>query len=83
MVKVNEGLLYLIYAKATNVVGAYKETKDIVSRQLEAKEWDNALLESAKSSLIFEIIDEEKTIGNVVALSIFSYFQDVDYKFNR
>lgn len=83
MVKVNEGLLYLIYAKATNVVGAYKETKDIVAKQLEMKEWDNALLESAKSSLIFEIIDEEKTIGNVVALSIFSYFQNVDYKFNR
>ncbi|KAJ8921035.1 hypothetical protein NQ315_015831 [Exocentrus adspersus] len=83
MVKVNEGLLYLIYAKATNVVGAYKETKDIVDKQLKGDEWDEALLDSAKSSLIFEIIDEEKTIGNVVALSIFSYFQNVDYKFNR
>ncbi|KAJ8960912.1 hypothetical protein NQ318_020211 [Aromia moschata] len=76
MVKVNEGLLYLMYSKATNVVGAYKETKDIIARQLEKKEWDGTLLESARSSLIFEIIDEEKTIGNVVALSVSSYFQN-------
>ncbi|KAG5896524.1 hypothetical protein JTB14_020497 [Gonioctena quinquepunctata] len=81
--KVNEGLLYLMYTKATNVVGAYKETKDIISKQLEHKQWDTTLLESAKSSIIFEIIDEEKTIGSVVTLSFTSYFDGVDYKYNR
>ncbi|KAJ8970899.1 hypothetical protein NQ317_009051 [Molorchus minor] len=83
MIKVNEGLLYLVYSKATNVIGAYKETKEIITKQLDKREWDGTLLESAKSSLIFEIIDEEKTIGNVVALSLASYFQDVDYTHNR
>lgn len=83
LVKVNEGLLYLIFSKATNVVGAYKETKDIISKQLKDKEWDQTLLDSARSSIVFEIIDEEKTIGSVVTLSVSSYFQGVDYKYNR
>lgn len=81
--KPHEGLLYLVFYRATNVVGAYKETKDIVTEQLKNKNWDSNLLESAKSSLIFEIIEEEKTIGNVVSRSLTSYFQGVDYKFNR
>ncbi|KAL3282009.1 hypothetical protein HHI36_005212 [Cryptolaemus montrouzieri] len=81
--QVNEGLLYLILAKATNVVGAYKETQQIVLRQLETKQWDGALIEAAKSSLVFEIIDEETTIGHVVSLSVSSYFHGVDYKYNR
>ncbi|XP_017774305.1 PREDICTED: uncharacterized protein C05D11.1-like [Nicrophorus vespilloides] len=79
----SEGLLYLIFSRATNVVGAYKESYDIVSKQLKEKDWDNTLIESAKSSLIFEIIDEEKTIGSAVSLSLKSYFQGVDYKYNR
>ncbi|CAH0557668.1 unnamed protein product [Brassicogethes aeneus] len=83
MAKLNEGLLYLIFARATNVLGAYKETVDIVKKQLTSKQWDPTLLEAAKSSLIFEIIEEEKTIGNVVNLSVLSYFQGVDYKYNR
>lgn len=81
--KINEGLLCLVFLKATNVVAAYKEAQDIVSTQLKDKKWDNTLIESAKSSLIFEIIEEEKTIGNVVSLSLSSYFQQVDYKYNR
>lgn len=83
LAKAHEGLLYLVFYRATNVVGAYKETRDIVMEQLKSKQWDSTLLESAKSSLIFEIIEEEKTIGNVVSLSLNSYFQGVDYKYNR
>lgn len=83
MVHVNDGLLYLVYSRASNVVAAYKETVDILAKQLKNKEWDATLIESAKSSLIFKLIDEENTIGNVVSLSVMSYFQDVDYKYNR
>lgn len=81
--KINEGLLCLVFLKATNVVGAYKEARDIIAAQLKERNWNNTLLESAKSSLIFEIIEEEKAIGNVVSLSLSSYFQQVDYKYNR
>ncbi|XP_065172046.1 uncharacterized protein C05D11.1-like, partial [Atheta coriaria] len=62
--KPNEGLLYLVFIKSTNVVGAYKESQDIVTQQLQEKKWDANLFESAKSSLIFELIDNEKTIGS-------------------
>lgn len=83
LLKVQEGLLYLVYGRATNVVGAYKETKELIFKQLQQKEWDQSLLDSAKSSITFEIIDEEKTIGDVVNLSFTSYFDGVDYTFNR
>lgn len=81
--KINEGLLYLVFSKATNVVGAYKETKDILNKQLKDKEWDQTLLESAKSSIVYGIVEEEKTIGFMVSLSVTSYFEGVDYSFNR
>ncbi|XP_056630340.1 uncharacterized protein C05D11.1-like [Diorhabda sublineata] len=83
MIKVTEGLLHLVFYRATNVVAAYKETKDIVSKQLSNKQWDESLLDSAKSSIIFEIIDKEKTTGDVVDLSFTTYFNKVDYKYNR
>lgn len=83
LIKVSEGLIYLIFGRASNVIGAYEESKEIVDKQLTTKEWDNTLLESAKSSLVFSIIEEEKTIGSVVGLSLRSYFQGVDYTYNR
>lgn len=81
--KINEGLLYLVFSKATNVVGAFKETKDIITKQLNVKVWDQNLIESAKSSIVYGIVEEEKTIGSIVALSVTSYFEGVDYSFNR
>lgn len=75
--------MYLAFSRATNVFGAYKESKELVEQQLKLKKWDNTLFESAKSSLIYEIIEEEKNIGNVVNLSLLSYFQGVDFQFNR
>lgn len=81
--KANEGLLYLVFSRATNVVAAFKEARDIVSKQVNEGVWEQTLLESAKSSLIFEIIDNEKTVGHVVEQSLISYFKGVDYSYNR
>ncbi|XP_057672406.1 uncharacterized protein C05D11.1-like isoform X1 [Diorhabda carinulata] len=78
-----EGLIYLSFDRATNVVGAYKETKAIVDKQLETKVWDEALLESAKSSLMFEIINLEKTLSDVTDVSFRANFDEVDYDFNQ
>ncbi|ERL93539.1 uncharacterized protein C05D11.1 [Dendroctonus ponderosae] len=83
IVKVSEGLIYLIFAKATNVLGAYQESKEILDKQLSKNEWDETLLESAKSSLVFNIIEEQKTIESTVELSLRSYFQGVDYSYNK
>jgi hypothetical protein len=45
--------------------------------------WDQTLFESAKSSLIFEIIERETSIGDVVTQSLLSYFKRVDHDYNR
>ncbi|PNF33802.1 Uncharacterized protein C05D11.1 [Cryptotermes secundus] len=80
----HEGLLYLSFYRATNCVLAYKETKNIVNAQVTAgAKWDQNLFESAKSSLIFEIIEREKSVGDIVTQSLLSYFKRVDHDYNR
>jgi len=80
----NEGLLYLSLYRATNVVGAYKETKSIVEAQLqENATWDDTLLESARSSLIFEIIEREKSVGDVVVQALLFTFKNTSVDYNR
>lgn len=80
---VEQGFLYLILTKSTNIVAAYDAARTLVSQQITDKEWNETLLESARKSLIFEVIEDEKTIGNVISLSLNSYFHNVDYKYNR
>ncbi|XP_055534540.1 uncharacterized protein C05D11.1-like [Wyeomyia smithii] len=80
----NEGLLYFTLYRASNVVAAYKEAKSITEKQLqENAKWDPTLLESARSSLIFEIIAREKSIGNVVTQSFLSSFKEVSAGYNQ
>ncbi|KAF5298438.1 hypothetical protein FQR65_LT01217 [Abscondita terminalis] len=81
--KVNEGLLYLSFSSATNVVGAYKETSDIVLNQIQSETWDPILFESAKCSLTYESIQSEDSVGSVVFHSLGMYFNRVDYEYNR
>ncbi|KAK6619201.1 hypothetical protein RUM44_003583 [Polyplax serrata] len=82
--KPNEGLLYLTFYRSTNVFASYKETKRILQGYLEeGTKFEETLLDSAKSSLIFEIIDAEKCISDVVLESILSYFKKVDHNYNK
>lgn len=81
--KVHEGLLHLGFSRATNLVGAYKESSEIVKKQIETEEWDNTLFESAKCSLIYEFIQNEQSIGCVVMHSLQTYFFAVNYEYNR
>ena len=46
-------------------------------------EFSEVEFESARSSLIFEIIEEEKTIGDVAYQSMLSYFREVGHDFNK
>ena len=43
--------------------------------------WEPSLLESARSSLIFELVEREKTVGDVVQQSVRSYLNKtpIDY----
>lgn len=80
----NEGLLYLTFYRSTDVMASYVEAKNIVESHLkDDAEFDETLLDSAKSSMIFEIIEREKSIGDVVSQSLLSYFQNVDHDYNK
>jgi len=80
----NKGQLFLTLFKATHPVKAFEEAKRIVMSHVEGKEgWDMTLLESAKSSLIFELIDKEKSLGEVAQESLLSSFKGVDREHNR
>ncbi|KAF7998270.1 hypothetical protein HCN44_009668 [Aphidius gifuensis] len=79
----NEGLIYLTFFGATNIVGAYKETKKIIDSHLKEKNWEKILYETAKASLIFQIVDREASVGDVVSQSILSYFKNVSHDYNR
>lgn len=46
-------------------------------------DWDENLMASAKSSLVFEIIQREQNIGDVVAQSMLSYFKGVGPDYNK
>ncbi|XP_053673268.1 uncharacterized protein C05D11.1-like [Anopheles nili] len=80
----NEGLMYFTLYRSSNVVAAYKEAVSIVEKQLgEGAEWDATLLESARSSLIFEIIARENSIEKVVDASVLASFKNVPLGYNQ
>jgi len=81
---VSKGQLYLTLHQATHPWKAYKEAKNIVMSYVNGAEpFDPTLLEAAKSSLIFELIEKEKSVGEVVTESLLSSFKGVEREFNR
>lgn len=81
--KPNEGLLLLSLYRASNVVAAFKETKRIIETHLKDGSWDENLLESAKSSLIFEIIERERSVGNLVSQGLLFSYKQVPSNYNQ
>lgn len=84
MPRPNEGLLVFSLYRATNIYEAFKDGKAIVKAQLESDEdFDSTLLSSAKSSLIFELIEREKTVGDLVQQSMLNSFKGVGKDYNQ
>lgn len=72
-VKLHSHMLVFTLYRATNVVAAFKQFKSITEKQLiNGATWDAELLESAKSSLIFEWIEREKCVNDVVMANFVS-----------
>ncbi|XP_033325130.2 uncharacterized protein C05D11.1 [Megalopta genalis] len=82
-VNANEGLLYLSFYRSTNIVAAYKEAKSIVNTHITENKWEKLLFESAKSSLIFQIIEKEQSVGDLVEHSLLSYFKKVPHNYSQ
>ncbi|KAL7287806.1 hypothetical protein TKK_0018181 [Trichogramma kaykai] len=85
-VKPNQGLIYLTYFGSTNIIAAYRETKKVIFNSLaenKQDKWDELLFQSAKSSLIYEIVQREKSVGDMVLKSVLSHFKNIPQDFNR
>ncbi|XP_059480505.1 uncharacterized protein C05D11.1-like [Neocloeon triangulifer] len=80
----NEGRLYFTIFKATNTLAAFVESKAIVEAQLKPDAvWDETLFDSARSSLVFEIVEREKSVGDAVVHSLLSFFKGVPLDYNK
>ncbi|KAK3859607.1 hypothetical protein Pcinc_034292 [Petrolisthes cinctipes] len=79
-----QGLLILKLARASQLTGAYREALNILNSHINGTTaWDDTLLESARSSLIFEIIEREAVIADVVQQSLLSFFRRVPHSYNK
>lgn len=52
-------------------------------KNLSGGEWDELLFESAKSSLIFEMIESETSVGDVVSQSMTCLYLNMPRDYNR
>lgn len=84
MPRPNEGTIVFSLYRATNIYEAFKDAKIIMEAQLEENSvFEDTLLESAKSSLIFEIIQREKTVGDLVIQTMLNSFKGVPANYNK
>ncbi|XP_013400143.1 uncharacterized protein C05D11.1 [Lingula anatina] len=83
-IKQETGQLYFILSRAAQLSNAYKQAKIIVEEFLTGQtEFTEVDLETAKSSLIFEIIEEETSVSDTAFQSILSYYRGVEVDYNR
>ena len=81
---ISEGLLFFSLFKATQLVSAYKEAFNIVKKHVDGQEkWSDSLLESSKSSLIFDLIQREKSVSGLSFESMLCYYRQVDIDYNK
>lgn len=81
--KQNEGCLLFSLYKASNIVGAYFKAKYILEEYLSGGEFEEDLLMSAKSTVVFEVVEQEKCPADVVEQSLLNYYKRVDDHYNR
>lgn len=84
ILKPDAGLIYFVLFKSASLVKAYKEGQAIVDNHLNGIiDWDPALLESACSSLMYNIIVQVKSVADVTEQSLTAYYKNVDMSYTR
>ncbi|KAK7023548.1 hypothetical protein SK128_010059 [Halocaridina rubra] len=79
-----EGTINLELYKAAQVTDAYKEALNIIYNHINGStSWDNDILESARSSLIYKVIDREADVSGLLQQSLLAYFKKVPHTYNR
>ncbi|XP_022820745.1 uncharacterized protein C05D11.1-like [Spodoptera litura] len=69
----NEGRLIFSLYRATNAVAAYSKAKSILEEYLKDAKFDDDLFASAKSTVLFEVVENEKCPADVVKRSLMYY----------
>ncbi|KAH9645203.1 hypothetical protein HF086_005748 [Spodoptera exigua] len=69
----NEGKLIFSLYRASNAVAAYNKAKSILQDYLNDPKFDDDLFASAKSTVLFEVVEEEKCPADVVKHSLMHY----------
>ncbi|ELU05156.1 hypothetical protein CAPTEDRAFT_140557 [Capitella teleta] len=83
-INIESGLIYFILYKSTHVVNAYKQAKTIIDDYLSGKTpLTEVELDACKSSLMFEIIEQEKTPSSASVRSLLSYLEGTSHTYNR
>lgn len=84
ILKPEAGLIYFVLFKSASLVKAYKEGKAIVDNHLNGTtDWDSALMESACSSLMYNIIVQVKSVADVTEQSLTAYYKNVDMSYTK
>jgi len=83
--KPTEGMLYFQLKSCSNLVKAYCGVFDIVVAHVQddCPDWDETLLETAKSSVIFEIIEQCHTPVSLAMQSLLYYYHGVTPEFRH
>lgn len=63
-------VLYLLFARLQEI-------------HTSESKWEKLFFESAKSSLIFEIIEKEQSVGDLVNQSLLLYFKNVPHNYTQ
>jgi len=79
-----EGTLNLNLKRSSQLTQAYTEALNILNCHINQSDcWDMNLLESARSSLIYEVIEREAVVSDVMQQSVLAYFRRVPHSYNR
>ncbi|CAH2104836.1 unnamed protein product [Euphydryas editha] len=78
-----EGRIAFSLYRATNTVAAYSRAKTIVEEYLAEGKFDEDLFASAKSTALFEVVENEKCPADVVEQSLINYIKQVGDTYNR
>ncbi|XP_075992092.1 uncharacterized protein C05D11.1-like [Anticarsia gemmatalis] len=79
----NEGRLIFTLYRATNAVQAYTKAKSIIDEYLADGKFDDDLFASAKSTALFEVVENEQSPADVVKRSLINYLQRESETYNR
>ena len=80
--QITEGLMTFLLFKSSHLAAAYQEAFNIVERHVNGQEeWEQSLLESARASLMYELIQFEKSIPGVSSQSLLNHLNGLEMNY--